>query len=736
MKIAALFIFLVSISYSAKLWSQDNPDIFPPPETAPQIQAIRTSDPIKIDGILDEASWSNAISVTDFIQKDPVQGAPASMFTESKILFDDENLYIGAFCKTKNGRKDILAQNLQRDFDYFQNDMFGVVIDGFLDKRNAVSFQTNPYGAQRELLVMDDEIFNREWSALWSVRTQITEEGWYAEIAIPWKTLRYPDNCKEIGIILTRNIRVNNEYVSFPPIPRTFNIYRMPYEAVLTGIEPPPPSINIQFNPYLLVDATRQKEGDILLNENTELKAGGEIKWVMGPNSVLDLTYNTDFAQADVDRQVINLSRFSVLFPERRQFFLEGNEIYYMAAWDNLQPFFSRRIGLDNNGNPIPIEVGARFTNRSPKQNIGAIVLRQDESGSQPAANFAVARYSRNLGGQNRIGGMATLRYDEPNAQGLSNYNTTVTIDGFLRPTQAINAFWMLSASKNSGAEDNEGYSGALWAYYSNNWIYFGLVESLVSSQYDPKVGFIDANNYLLTSPAFSLKLRPKWLPKFTRQFNPGITTYFYNYLDDLSFREGFASFIPVSFELQNGSEIEYAYRTNWQSLREPFTPLGIEIATGYYTFDRHIFSYTGDFSKKIGFSTAYNFGKYFNGSLNTYTASLRIAPIPHISFSGNYEYNEIKNLGINQETAKTNLLGSELRLSLNPRLQLITFYQYNTTNKRANINSRLSWEYLPLSYLYVVINENREDQLNSLLNPIRIQNNQSIIKLTFLKQF
>ncbi|MEL6305694.1 MAG: DUF5916 domain-containing protein [Bacteroidota bacterium] len=718
------------------VWAQDNPDIFEPPEIAPEIKAIRAIGEINIDGNLDEPSWSKAASINGFVQKDPIQGNPSSRLTEVKILFDGTNLYVGAFCKTKDGKKEILAQNLQRDFNYFQNDMFGIVLDGFLDKRNAVSFQTNPYGAQRELLVMDDEIFNREWSALWSVRTHITDEGWYAEMAIPWKTLRYPDDCKAMGIILTRNIRINNEYVSFPAVPRNFNVYRMPYEAILTGIEPPPPTANIQLNPYLLVNANRQKENDNVVEEDSEFKAGGEIKWVMGPNSVLDLTYNTDFAQADVDRQVINLSRFSVFFPERRQFFLEGNEIYRMAAWDLLQPFFSRRIGLDDGGNPIPIQVGGRFTNRSPNQSIGSIVLRQDGANGQPASNFAVARYSRNIGGQNRIGGLATFRYDEANSEGLSNYNTTVTVDGFLRPTQAINAFWMLSGSKNSGLEDNEGYSGALWAYYSDNLLYLGLVESVISQDYDPKVGFIDANNYLLTSPAATLRLRPKWLPKFTRQYSPGITTFFYHYLDDLSFREGFASLRPLSFEFQNGSLIEYAYRLNWQSLRDPFSPLGIEIAAGDYNYQRHIISYTGDFSKKIGFSADYDFGEFFNGNLNTLTASLRLAPIPHISLNANYEYNKIESLGIDGTSTETNLLGTELRLSLNPRLQLITFYQYNTSNKSSIINSRLSWEYLPLSYVFIVFNDNRFDGLNNTLDPVRFQNTQGIVKLTFLKQF
>ncbi|MEL7421519.1 MAG: DUF5916 domain-containing protein, partial [Bacteroidota bacterium] len=398
---------------------------FEPPEEPANIQAIRTSKPISIDGELNEESWLRSSIVTAFVQKDPEQGAAASMPTEARILFDEEYLYVGAICKTTNGRADIRTQNMQRDFNYFQNDLFGIAIDGFLDKRNAMVFQTNPHGTQREILVMDDQIFNREWSGLWKVRTQILDSAWVVEMAIPWKTLRYPRGCDKMGIILTRNIRSNNEYVSFPAVPRAFNVYRMPYEAILSGIEPPPPAANVQVIPYALINNDRLSVDDDVIEENTDFKVGGEVKWVTGPNSVLDFTFNTDFAQADVDRQVVNLTRFSVLFPERRQFFLEGNEIYSMAAWDELQPFFSRRIGLDDTGNPIPIDAGIRFTNRNDKQSLGLLAIRQRENGDTPAANFAVARYSANLSSQGRIGGMATLRHDEADASGQSTTNVT-----------------------------------------------------------------------------------------------------------------------------------------------------------------------------------------------------------------------------------------------------------------------------------------------------------------------
>ncbi|MEM9328901.1 MAG: DUF5916 domain-containing protein, partial [Bacteroidota bacterium] len=681
--------------------------------------------------------WNEAVPVTGFVQKDPVQGSAVSMPTEAKILYDGDYLYVGAVCHTTHGKTDIRTQNMQRDFEYFQNDLFGVAIDGFLDQRNAMAFQTNPHGTQREILVMDDQIFNREWSGLWSVRTQIQDSAWTVEMAIPWKTLRYPQGSKRMGIILARNIRSNNEYASFPAVPRAFNVYRMPYEAILVGIDPPPPSANVQAIPYALISNDRSSIDGEQVQNNTNFKAGGDIKWVTGPSSVLDFTFNTDFAQADVDRQVVNLTRFSVLFPERRQFFLEGNEIYNMAAWDELQPFFSRRIGLDDRGNPIPIDAGIRFTNRSAKQNLGLMAIRQRADGDTPASNFAVARYSSNLSSQGRIGGMATFRYDEADTTGRSTSNVTATVDGFFRPTQQINAFWMVSGSKSTGAMEDEGLSGATWVYYSNNWIYLGHVQAFVTSDYNPRVGFISADNYMLTSPAFTFRLRPQWLPSFIRQINPGITTYFYHYLDDMTFREGFVSYSPFNIELQDGSDIAYSVRTNWQSLRETFSPLGIDIPAGDYSYTSHRIRYSGDFSRKVAASASYRFGGYFDGRLESFSASLRLAPIPHIQFTTDYQLNRLSSLGEEQIDQETHLVGTELRLALNPRVQLISFFQYNTASDRTTLNSRFVWEYHPLSYIYLVYNNNRQDLPDSETGLIaRRQDEQAIFKVTFLKQF
>jgi hypothetical protein len=712
---------------------------FQPPETPLEIRSQKVVGSITIDGMLDESSWQNVKPVADLVQYEPRQGEAASLKTEVRILFDEKNLYISAVCFDSAGRKGIRVPNMQRDFSFDENDLFGIAIDGLLDKRNAAAFQTNPYGAQRELLISDGSNFNREWISLWSVKTRIHEWGWTAEFAIPWKSIRYKTGSDQIGIILLRCMRRLNENVTFPAIPRVFTPYQMPYEAILTGLELPTDNgINVQLNPYMLVSADREiKEG--VTKQNSDAKVGGEAKWALSTNSVLDVTYNTDFAQVDVDRQVVNLARFSVLFPERRQFFLEGNEIYTMQALDALQPFFSRRIGLDDNGNPIPIEAGVRFTNRSLKRNIGALAIRQRAQGVNPASNFAVMRYSHNLTDQGtRIGGLATFRYDEADTSGRANANATITVDGLYRPNQKLNVFWMLSGSNNSGLLNNKGWSGSMWGYYDTNDIYAGHVQAVVSDKYDPRSGFVDATNYVLTSPAVSWKWRPSWLPKKTvRQLTPGVTAYFYHYYNDLRFREGFISYRPFSVNLQNGGSLSYSFVTNWQNLIESFSPLDIEIAAGEYSYNNHNFNFETDNSRKLFFSAEYSTGGYFNGTLQSLSASTRIAPDPHVALTLSYRHNEIRNLGITSSSVTTDLATAEIRLALNPRVQWISFYQYNTAINRNTLNTRLQWEYKPLSFIFIVLNDNRQDFTNSETNiTSRLINQQGVFKITYLKQF
>ena len=715
--------------------AQNNPSIFDPPPEPIRFEATEVRENIRIDGKIEEADWQVAKVYQNFVQKNPVQGAAATFDTEVRILFDHKYLYISAVCRQPMRRNsDVRAQNLRRDFDFDENDLFGISIDGFLDKRNCLTFQTLPYGAQRDVQVTDSDNFNREWDALWNVRTHIDTTGWTAEFAIPWKTLRYPAGTTEMGVIFFRNIRSLNEETSLPAVPRVFTPYRMAYEALLTGITPPPPTANIQVNPYLLYDVNRNQ----LATNPTELgvkpKIGGEVKWAIKPNTVLDLTLNTDFAQADADRQVVNLTRFSVLFPERRQFFLEGATLFNATLDDFIQPFFSRRIGLDDEGNKIALDGGLRLTHSDNKRNIGALVVRQRATDRSPTTHYGVFRYSQNFGEQSRVGGMVTYRNDaafvNENKSITENTNYTATVDALFRPSQRWNVGLMATTSKDTRLGD--GLAGQGWVAYQDNVMYLGLLE-MVNINYQPGIGLERfGQDYLMTSPAIDLDLRPKWLPKFIRSYEPDAFIFAFHNPNTGRLIGADARISPLDLTFQTGANVELAFEPSWQVLIETDDFVGTPIGAGRYEFTRTRLGYNSDQSKKYGLSAEVAMGPYYDGKLSEYTLEVRLAPLPHIELSADYGLNRFQELGIENKTFNTNLLGINGRFALNPRIQLIGFYQRNTAVNRDVWNVRFSWEYRPLSYIFLVFNSNHRNAINPT---DRLRQDQAIAKITFLRQ-
>ncbi|TAF91125.1 MAG: hypothetical protein EAZ47_10335 [Bacteroidetes bacterium] len=322
---------------------------FPPPAIPVSVYATAATEPVTVDGKLNETDWQKAPIVSQFFRTEPRQGGSYKFATQVRILFDKKNIYFGVFCKDSTGRKGIRVQDLRRDFLFGQNDIFFVQLDPQNLQRFCVSFQTTPYGNQRDLQVFDDDIRDNDWDALWKVRTQITDSGYYAEFAIPFVSLRYnkPKETDSVswGITFSRLARRSYEQTVFPAIPQAFSPYRMAYAAQLKGLKLPPPSINLRVQPYSLFQYDKTTNAANETSAKSNIKFGGELKWAINPHSVLDATFNTDFAQADVDRAVNNLTRFNVFFPERRQFFLENSGVY-AGNVDGIRPFFSRTIGL------------------------------------------------------------------------------------------------------------------------------------------------------------------------------------------------------------------------------------------------------------------------------------------------------------------------------------------------------------------------------------------------------
>ncbi|OJJ21752.1 hypothetical protein BKI52_14725 [marine bacterium AO1-C] len=710
--------------------------IFEPPTKKDKlvIEATEITTNLSIDGKLDEPAWQQAKTYQKFTQVEPLQGTPSRFVTKIKILYNKKYLYVGAFCQDSLGKKGIRVPNLQRDFSWSSGDLFGVVIDAFRDERNSISFQTNPYGARRDMQVFDSNIFDNDWDGFWKVRTTRTDQGWIAEMRIPWATIRYPkgDN-QEWGINFVRRARRVNEISSWAPYPRAFNPYRMSYAGILKGIKPPPPSTNVRIQPYAFASANRTGDSTALFDQdNLFTKMGGEVKWAINPSTVLDFTVNTDFAQADVDRQVVNLTRFSVFLPERRQFFLENASLFAAGSNDHVQPFFSRTIGLDNNGNPIPIDAGLRLTHRSTKRSMGMLMVRQRGLGNSPAANFGVLRYVQNFGKQNRLGGMITGRYDEAiDDRGIEDrHNFTGTIDGFFRFSRPLSWQFYVTGSetKNQNSHGWAGYSSL--RYRSNQW-YLYYDYQFIEKNYESTMGFIRRRNYMANSGGGYAILRPSWKPKFIRSYEPGIFATVIHRNEDRRFLESSVTLFPIWILFQDGGRLVGEIEPTRQNLLNTFSPLAVNITPGEYDYIRYRLTYTSDVSKKISFRLRYETGNFFDGKLDNYQIRLTTAPIPHTYFSVNYQYNNAQELGENREDKEAHLIAPELRLALNARVQLNAFYQYNSLSEFANWNVRFSWEFQPLSFIYLVFNDTR----NQGIDP-RLQAQQVIGKITYLKQF
>ncbi|CCH55106.1 hypothetical protein BN8_04341 [Fibrisoma limi BUZ 3] len=720
--------------------------IFPPVQPQKTISAVQIFNSLTIDGRLDEADWQLAPTAQNFFQVQPNQGLPLRFDTRVKVMYNRKFLYVGAFCPDSLGRRGIRVPDLRRDFDYFENDLFAVIFDPFQDKRNSQSFQTNPFGAQRDLITFDDAFYDREWDGYWKVRTTRTDSGWVAEMQVPWKTLRYPRTQTDSagatwGVNFNRIARRLGERSVWSPVPRAYDVYRMPYAGVLTGLKPPPPSVNIRVQPYTLVSYDRIAVNGQTLDDRTRLNVGGELKWAISPQTILDLTFNTDFAQADADRQVQNLTRFSVFFPERRQFFLENASLFIIGDPGSLQPFFSRRIGLSDDGNPIPLDAGVRLVSRTSRYSAGGLFVRQRSALGLPGATFAVGRYSRNLGQQHRIGGLVTSRFDGADPQGQTVSNQTYSVDGFFRITQPLSWDGMVSRSQTSGAEGNggpsHGWSALSRFRYSTNQWYLFYFQNIVTKNYRPGTGFVYGTNVINTNFGGYRMWRPNWRPASLRQLDPGVFVNIFHRASDGRFQQAELELFPLYLIGVKGWSVEGYVVPTWQRLDEPFAPLGIRIAPSSYQYTRYRFYYGNDQSRKLAYSLFHEGGRYYDGKLQTWTATLRYSPVPQVSMAMEYTRNIARELGELRQNRTTELITPQLRLAVNPRLQLIGFYQKNTAVNRDVWNVRLAWEFQPLSFLYIVYNSNGNQLYDNALQRTNLNRADQVIgKLTYLKQF
>lgn len=714
-------------------------DIFPPLKEKKQVEAKSINSSLKIDGHLDEEEWTLAKPIFLDFQVEPFQGQKANFKTSIRLLSSPHYLYVAAINYDTVGKNKFRAPNLKRDYAFDENDLLGITFDAFNDQRNALVIQSNAYGAQRDLLAFDDMSYDVDWDALYRVRTHQSDSAWVAEFAIPWQTLRYPNvknrGAQNWGINFFRVRRTSNEVSTWSPHPRAFSALRMEYAGQLKGILPPAPSItNIRVTPYFLFANIDNFGTEVGYEQSNKVKVGGEIKWAINNNNILDVTFHTDFAQTDVDRQVNNITRFSVFFPERRQFFLENASLFSagLAPIDEVQggsmyikPFFSRTIGLDKDVNPVPIVAGARYVYRSEKDNLGALLMRQGAANGVDFTDFGVGRISHNFGKQNRLGAIATSRM----TPGYTD--NTFAVDAFVRFSSKMYYSGMISNSSN-GKDNMQGWSQYNQLIYRSNHLGMYWTQTYVDKNYNPSMGFVSRNNVFSNSQGVYYNIRKAWYPKWLRSIEPGLFTEFYHSISTKNLVERTVLFSPAWLTFQNGGVFGVYGVFNYQRLESEFKPLNIQIAQGEYDFFRKGVYVATDQSKKYSTFLSADFGDFFDGKQNLYSFKVNVAPIPHINFGFTLNRNELKDLGVLKESKNVDLWMLESRLAINPRIQLISFYQQNTLNNMKALNLRFSWEYQPLSYIYVVLN-----QMDHLGDDLTLQKQKAFLtKISYLKQF
>lgn len=713
----------------------------PDEATSRRLVARRATAPVVIDGSLNDAAWQTADIATDFVGVRPDYVLETPFRSTVRILFDDEHLYIGAVHLDSAGLNATRIPDLRRDFTPTDTDVFGITIGSLGDGRTVYQFQVTPLGSQGDVQAFDGgAAFSFSWDAMWRVRTSRSDSGWVAELAIPWTSLRYTPGLTRWNINFVRNTRRALQWTAWVPYPRQFSSWRITYSGILDSIAPPPPRTNVRTRSYALTESESLRAPSATSAPwSTAGAVGGEVIWAPSANSLVEATVNTDFAQADVDRQVVNLTRFSVFFPEQRQFFLENADLLTAGSEGYggmnspsvgyvVRPFFSRRIGLGADGTPRNIIGGARYGYRTGSTSAGVLAMRQRGIGdtNADAATIGVARGSRFIGRSTRVGALAAYRLDESDDTALGN-NMVTAVDALTRIGEQVQLSAMFSTSTVNG---RTGYAATWAGGRSTPTSAIGIQGALVTDEYRPQTGFVSRPNVLLTAPSASYTWQPAWRPKSLVWIKPELTTSFFHDPNTRRLQEGK---ILASTELygSRGGAFTLGVEHNLQRPERavPLLP-NVTIAPGAHDYFRYGISLQTDPSAALTGSALLTAGAFFDGHQQQAQVSARWSPSPFVAMRLNYEVNALRGLGERDTSLTTHLAGPEVRVFLTPRVQWSAFYQYNSVVEQGSLNARFSWEFAPLSFLYVVYNGRQP-----ILNGIGPRAQSLIVKLSWLKQ-
>ena len=715
------------------------------------VRALRLSEPLRVDGRLDEAIYASAPPFGGFIQVVPKYGAPATERTDVWVMFDADNVYVSAKCFDSAPPEQWVANELRRDTNQLRNnDTFGVMFDTFYDRRSGFAFYTNPLGALADYAIVDEGFPNSDWNPVWEVRTSRFDGGWTVEMRFPFKTLRYLSGANQAwGFQVRRSIRRKNEWAYLSPVPQAasgpqgFN--RVSSAGTLGGLDLPAASKNVEVKPYALGKLTTDYLRTPPVEHDPDGAVGGDVKYGVTANLTADVTVNTDFAQVEVDEQQVNLTRFNIQLPEKRDFFLEGRGNFdfgrgggafffgstfpaggLTTTGDTPQVFYSRRIGLNRN-RVIPIVAGGRLTGKAGRWGLGVMNIQAgDEEASQtPDTNFTVIRVKRDILRRSTVGAIFTNRSESALVNGGTNQGYGA--DASLSFYQNVTTGGYYARTQTTGvAGDDESYQGRF--DYSPDRYGARIEYVKVGREFNPEVGFLRRADFRRSYGLLRFSPRPKSI-KAVRQFRfEGTYEYIVNGAGQLESRSAVGRF---GTEFESSDQLTIEGGDNYEHLFRPFAVSpGVVIPPGGYPFTDMTVTYAMGAQRRFSGAVAVQAGQFYDGTILAVTLSgARLAILKQFSVEPSLSVNEVD---LPYGSFTTKLYRARTDYGISPRMFLSALLQWSSSDSTFGTNLRYRWEYRPGSELFVVWTDEQDTRPNG----IGLRNRAFVVKATRLFRF
>ena len=710
----------------------------------PSLSIKKATDEIVIDGVINETTWKEAVPSGPFAQNFPFDTSLAKMQTEVRVSFDDKNLYISAICQQP---KKYIVQSLKRDFPNGSSDIFFVTIDPFQDKLNGFYFAVSPYNIQKEALIFNGNDLNAAWDNKWFSAVKNGEDSWVVEMAIPFKTLRYKIKPEENSwnINFARNNLLSNERSSWARIPRNFRLLDIAFNGAINwSHHPPPPGTNVVLIPYVSGSLGKDHFKRTPLSKDFQL--GGDAKVGVTPSLNLDVTINPDFAQVEVDRQITNLSRFELFFPERRQFFIENSDLFGDFGFENINPFFSRRIGLSRSpltgqAVRVPIIAGTRLSGRLNQDwRIGLMNMQTGKSDEfeLPATNFSVAALQRRVFSRSNLGLIFVNKDDFYRGKDTAAYNRIIGTDFNLA---SANGRWSGKIFYHQALTPSplkEQFSSAARISYSSPAFSAYNATSFVGKNYRADVGFVPRRGLIRNEGNIGFTFFPKGkLAKTINNFRVGPDWDVY-YGTTIKKITDWDAGLFGRIQFQNSANFNFTvFRNDYTYLTSAFDPTntsGIPLPAGTaYRYKSIRLGFSSNQRKNLYYNVQTRFGAYFNGNIYNVqtTFNYRWQPIGIISIDANYTRIELPDP---YSKANLYLIGPRFDLSFSRNVFFSTFLQYNNQINNFNVNARFQWRFKPVSDFFIVYTDNyfatADGRLNA--NAFQAKNRAIVAKFTY----